>query len=225
MNVGMAWILSQRWLMAFVCFALATLWAISTAISWVNRDFPGFLLLDNGVVASAGLTNWPAVSDGRIFQTKLVTYDGRRFSGHEEFRNYIDELGPGIPVAYVFESSDIEIHETIETRTLSKIETVLFFGAALVAALALLGVSLALMYMAPNDPASLGCALALGVSGTWALTAVDLYGPYHLFRLHALAECMLPAASFHMALVFPHQIDIAMEVLVNDNDEQSFRCT
>ncbi|TMA98928.1 MAG: hypothetical protein E6J70_13920, partial [Deltaproteobacteria bacterium] len=37
----------------------------------------------------------------------------------------------------------------------------------------------------------------------YALTAMDLYGPHVLFRLHALAESFLPAVFLHLALLFP----------------------
>jgi len=43
-------------------------WIAWSASAWVGRPFPGLLLLENSVVASAGLTSWPAVSEGRIFQ-------------------------------------------------------------------------------------------------------------------------------------------------------------
>src|SRR5206468_2703213 len=39
--------------------------------------------------------------------------------------------------------------------------------------------------------------------GVYALTAMDLYGPHVLFRLHALAEAFLPAVFLHLALLFP----------------------
>ena len=75
-------------------------------------------------------------------------------------------------------------------------------------ALALLGVALALRYLAPRDPAS-DSALSLGIAGVWALTALDLYGPYDFFRIHAFAECLLGVGSIHMALVFPYRRDFA----------------
>ena len=38
------------------------------SLSWVGKPFPGFLLLDNHVVPSAGLTRWPATAGGAIYQ-------------------------------------------------------------------------------------------------------------------------------------------------------------
>lgn len=178
----------------------------------MDKDFPGFLLLENGVVASAGLTSWPAVSDGQILQKELRRFDGLTYENPESLRNYIASLPTGSTIDYEFNADGETLTKSIPTRRFSRVDSVLLFGASIVSALALLGVALALRYMAPTDPASLGCAMALGISGAWAVTAVDLYGPYHAFRLHALAECLLPAGSIHMALVFPHQRQLVTRV-------------
>ena len=53
------------------------------ATSWVGRPFAGFLLLENGVVASAGLGHWPAVADGAIYQHEVVKVDGRTLEDAE----------------------------------------------------------------------------------------------------------------------------------------------
>ena len=33
---------------------------LATSAAWIGRTFPGFLVLENRVVASAGLAHWPA---------------------------------------------------------------------------------------------------------------------------------------------------------------------
>ena len=54
-----------------VCAALAVLVVASTgilgAVQWIDRPFPGFLVLDNRVVASAGLSHWGATQGGYVF--------------------------------------------------------------------------------------------------------------------------------------------------------------
>ena len=66
------------------------------------------------------------------------------------------------------------------------------------------GVGLALIFMRPGDPVAEGTAISLWVIGMWALTATDLYGPYHLFRIHAGLECLVFAACLHLAAIFPY---------------------
>lgn len=173
--------------------------------SWLGKPFPGFLILKNGVVASAGLTHWPAVSEGSILQTQVVSYDGVNFSGSRELDAHIATKPIGTGIHYTFRSRNESFERIIPSREFSTSDAVLLFGVIMFSAVALLGVALALIYVAPADPASTGSALALAIMGTFALTAVDLYGPYRFFRIHALTECFLGAGAIHMALVFPQR--------------------
>lgn len=177
---------------------------------WIGNPFAGFLILKNGVVASAGLTHWPAISEGSIFQSEVVSYDGMTFVDSGGLDAYLASKPIGTPIRYTFRSRAATFEREIDTRRFTPSDAFLLFGVTLFSAIALLGVSLALIYMAPKDPASIGCALALAITGVFALTAVDLYGPYRLFRVHAFAECFLGAGGIHMALVFPHRRRISI---------------
>lgn len=177
---------------------------------WIGAPFAGFLILKNGVVASAGLTHWPAISEGSIFQSQVISYDGTIFVDSSGLDAYLASKPIGTPIRYAFRSGAATFEREIETRRFTPSDAFLLFGVTLFSAIALLGVSLALIYMAPKDPASIGCALALAITGVFALTAVDLYGPYRFFRVHAFAECFLGAGGIHMALVFPHRRRISI---------------
>jgi hypothetical protein len=187
---------------ALLIFATWIIWSVS---SWVERPFPGFLLLENSVVASAGVTNWPAVTEGRIFQHQLISYDAIEYHTPADFYAYIESHPIGTEIEYVFKRGDSIIQSRISTRLFTAIDAFLLFGASLICAITFIGVAGALRYIAPNDPASLGSAISFGITGIFALTALDLYGPYRFFRIHAITECFLGAGMFHMALVFPYR--------------------
>jgi len=180
-------------------------------LNWVNQPFPGFLVLKNGVVASAGLATWPAIQDGNLFQSRIVTYDGINFTSPTHLNKYIRSKGAGDSITYKFANQNSTFEREIQTRSFSPTDATLLFGVTLFSAIALLSVASALVYMAPRDPASIGCAMAMLIAGTFALTAVDLYGPYRFFRVHALAECFLGAGGIHMSLVFPHPRKLAIQ--------------
>ena len=191
--------------------ALASTWVWVGIVDRVDQPFPGFLLLGNGVVASAGLAYWPATTREDLFQAELLAYDDIPYSGADRFFTYVEDLSPGTPIRYQFRRGSAEpFRAEIATRTFTATDATLLFGATFLSAIALLGVALAIRHLAPEDPAS-GCSLPLGIAGIWALTALDLYGPYHFFRVHAFAECLLAAGSVHMALVFPYQRGIAIQ--------------
>jgi len=193
-----------------VAFLLFAIWIIWGAFTWVERPFSGFLLLDNGVVASAGLTSWPAAREGRIFQNQILSYDGIDYQTSEAFHAYVESQPIGTKIEYVFKRSDSIIRTRIATRLFTTTDVFLLFGASLICAVTFIGVAGALRYIAPNDPASLGSAISFAITGLFALTALDLYGPYRFFRIHAVMECFLGAGMFHMALVFPYRRDIAL---------------
>jgi len=178
---------------------------VASASSWIDRPFAGFLLLENGVVASAGLADWPAANEGRVFQHRLISYDGARFESPAAFETYIESQPAGTDIIYEFARGTRKIEATIATREFTRSDALLLFGASLVCAIAFLSVAGALLFMAPKDPASLGTALSFGITGVFALTALDLYGPYRFFRVHAVAECFLGAGMLHMALAFPYR--------------------
>src|SRR5207253_3194226 len=47
-----------------------------TSSAWVGRVFPGFVLLDNCVVASVGLANWPGTSVPGLYQSQVIAVNG-----------------------------------------------------------------------------------------------------------------------------------------------------
>jgi len=55
----------------------------------------------------------------------------------------------------------------------------------------------------PGGASSLGLVACGTITGLFAFTAADLYGPYWFFRLHVACEAFLGVGLLHLALVFP----------------------
>ncbi len=190
------------WVGAIVVLA-AGLHGLIASTAWVGQPFAGFLLLENRVVPSAGLAHWPAVQGGELFQSELVSVDGQRLGHANELPPLLRSQPIGTGFLYRFESPEGPVHQVIETRLFKRSDWILLFGSFLFCGLGLACVGLTIRYLRPNDPAADGGALSLWIIGMWALTAMDLYGPYQLFRAHAFFECLIFAGTFHLALVFP----------------------
>ncbi len=192
------------WLWAALA-ALALLAAVagSGALSWLGRPFAGFLVLENRVVASAGLTSWPAVRDGALFQAQVTALRGIPLDSVESLYAQVEALPIGTPVEYRFERGSEAWSERVSTRRFSAMDFLGLFGTLLFCGVTLAGLGIAIRYLRPGDAAIGGAALAFYLLGLWALTAADLYGPYRLFRVHAFLECLLFAATVHLAAVFP----------------------
>jgi signal transduction histidine kinase len=190
-----------------VAAALALAVAVSGAASslrWIGSVFPGFLVLDNRVVASAGLATWPGVAGGEIFQSEIVAVDGRPLESARALAELAARRGEGAPLRYTLRRSGEVRERTVVTRRFLASDFVLLFGSYLFCGLGLAGTALAIRFLGRRDARTTGSALSLWIIGVWALSAVDLYGPHRWFRVHAFFECLLFAGVLHLALVFPH---------------------
>ena len=56
--------------------ALLAIRTTLTSTAWVGRPFPGFMVLDNRVIASVGLVGWSGTSVPNLYQSQVVAVDG-----------------------------------------------------------------------------------------------------------------------------------------------------
>ncbi|MDJ0866533.1 MAG: ATP-binding protein [Myxococcota bacterium] len=191
-------------MVAALLFLLASVVGSVEALSWVGRPFPGFLVLGNRVVASAGLTSWPAVRGGEIYQHEVLSAGGIPLASARELQRLVESQPVGTPIEYRLRRGDREITRTIETRVFTALDATLLFGAFFLCGVALCGTALVVRFLRGRERMATGTAVGMWITGAYALTAMDLYGPYRLFRLHALLECFLFVGAIHTSLVFPH---------------------
>jgi len=61
----------ERWLLVTALVALAIFgFCLANALTWINRPFPGFLVLENGIVVSIGRSDWiPPERSARTMDT------------------------------------------------------------------------------------------------------------------------------------------------------------
>lgn len=205
-------ILRDKLLLALtVLIATVALTGVVGAVKQVGPAFSGFLVLENGVVPSVGLSIWPATADGEIYQTRVVRYDGIAFESADALRAYAAARPVGTPVEYVFESPAGNTTRVIESRRFEWSDFTLLYGLYLLNGTLL---AAAAIFCCTRRARANGAAAAIplmAIGAVWALSALDLYGPYRMFRLHALCECMLFAAALHMTLGYPTRARIADE--------------
>src|SRR5512140_3467666 len=79
--------------------ALATRTTI-TSFAWVNRVFPGFVLLDNRVVASVGFAHWSGSAVDGIYQSEVVAVDGTPVDSTADVYARVAATAPGTAVRY-----------------------------------------------------------------------------------------------------------------------------
>jgi signal transduction histidine kinase len=174
-----------------------------TSLAWVGRVFPGFVILDNRVIASVGLAQWSGSSIPGLYQSEVVAVDGRWVRSTPEAYRIVAEKAPGTLVRYRIRQEGTEREVEVATQRFTGRDWFLLYGVFLLNGVVFLISGLITWVLRPE--AGLARALlATGCSvGVFLFTAMDLYGPATFFRLHVLAEAMLPGAALHLGLLFP----------------------
>ncbi len=191
---------------ATLMVAAMALLAVATTragLAWVGRPFPGFFLLRNRVVASISLPGWPAAVSSDVFQSTVIAVDGTPVTSAEDVYARVRAMPAGMPFAYTLESGGVTAVHWIQSHLFTWSDTLLIFGAYLFNGLVFAAIGIGVWTLSPRR-ATTWAMLGLGLCcSVYVLTAMDLYGPHVLFRLHALAESFLPATLIHLTLVFP----------------------
>ncbi len=189
------------------CAAAALLLAgslgLTESLAWIGKPFPGFLVLANRVVASAALPSWSATSGGDIYQHEVVSVDGVPLESATALHRLVRSQPVGTPLTYGFRQGDRQFERTIPTQRFEASDFACLFGTYLLNGVALGGAALVIRRLRRRQPAANAAIPLLMVGALWGLSAMDLYGPYRIFRLHALCEVLLFATALHMALAFP----------------------
>ncbi|MCW5890109.1 MAG: hypothetical protein KIT14_06105 [bacterium] len=171
---------------------------------WVGRTFPGFLVLGNRVVPSIALPEWTDGPPSRFFQHEVVAIDGRPVASADALYEHVAASPTGTAFVYRLRSPDgTEQVLRVGSRRFAGRDYVFLFGAFVCLGLVFFGTGAWVAFVAPRTPASVGLLSSGAAAGLFALTAVDLYGPWWFVRLHVLAETWLAAAFLHLATVFP----------------------
>lgn len=178
------------------------------AASQLGRTFPGFLVLGNQVVASIGLSIWPATAGGEIFQRPVTALDGEPLGSALELRDRVAALPPGTAVTYTLGHGERAEARVVQTRTFGARDFTLLYGLYLLNGIVLGAAALVCIARRRRTPGALAAAPLMLFGALWVLSALDLYGPYRLFRLHAWVEAMLFPAALHMALCYPVPLEL-----------------
>jgi hypothetical protein len=173
-----------------------------TSTGWVGRVFPGFMVLDNGVIASVGLPDWSGSGVSDLYQSKILAVDGRPVLSTDDLYAYVESLPAGTPVRYLLRRNGLDEEVKVPSQRFTVRDWFLLFGPFLLNGLAYVAAALVVLVLRPG---ALGWAF-VSFAVSWAfflLTAMDLYWPATFFRLHVAAETLVPPSVVQLALLFP----------------------
>lgn len=177
---------------------------LQSSLGWINLNFPGFLVIQNRVVAAAGVPSWEETRDPELLHGQLEGINGATLPADADPYEALRAKPVESPVTYTVRSSSGERHrvDTVVHRFTAR-DFMALLGVYILNGLCFLGLAAVCVWRWPRCASTPGF-LAVGIfASIWAFTACDLYGPYRFFRLHVVAEALLPAAIVHLAWVFP----------------------
>jgi signal transduction histidine kinase len=146
------------------------------------------------------------MAHGALFQAELLTADGHTVADAREFARDIARRTAGEEVHYRVRRPDgVARDHAVRVRRFDQRDFLLLFGPYLLTGSCFLILSVLVRLLRRDDSLAAGIAGFSLVAGLYSLTAMDIYGPYRLFRLHALCEALMAPAGMHMALVFPRR--------------------
>ena len=196
----------KRWWLHAIAALLAGLGALMAVQSWSwwGAAFPGFFLMPNRVVPSAGLPGWAGAPDGRpVFQQVLVAVDGSPVAtataGYDQARHH----SIGEVVQYDLAGAHGVERRTFPLRRLTGMEYGGIFGAYFLTGLAYLTLAVVAGRRWHADPRLRAFTVFGWAGAAFTFSAMDLYGAGTFFRLHAAAETLLLAACVHLVVVWP----------------------
>ncbi|HZR84657.1 MAG TPA: ATP-binding protein [Candidatus Binatia bacterium] len=175
----------------------------ATSLDWVGRVFPGFMVIENRVIAAIGLPSWNGARVENLYLHELVSVDGRPLASADQLARDIARRAPGTPVRYEIRRHGDDREVTIATQRFERADWTMLFGVYLWNGVVFLAAGLLAWSLSPLRPLP-RAFLAFGAScALFLFTAMDLYGPWTFFDLHLLSEALVPAAGLQLLLLFP----------------------
>src|SRR5262245_42877339 len=195
----------------------ATLWAalaglvasaLLAVVGWdsvrlVGRTFPGFLVWDNGVLASFHREDWTGARAALPGNGRLVEVEGQRFAGGAQLLALAARAPEGTELAYRVSSKAGVREVRVPTMRFGWIDHLSTFGIYLGAAAVLFLVMLVAILLRPDHHAARALALSAANLGLVLVLSVDFLCGYRFTGLYPLAEAFLPGTLVWFALAFP----------------------
>ena len=173
------------------------------ALAWLGRPFPGFLVLENGIVVSIGRTEWANVRYRNLPFARVIALDEQPVTSGREVRAYVEKVGPGRSVTYTFRQGTNIFRLALRVRPFTQGDFFELFAPFLGVGLLMVVASAAVVALRPGAAHARALFAVCLAVGLILITSPDMYSPYRFALVAFLATCLLPPACVHLALTFP----------------------
>jgi signal transduction histidine kinase len=174
-----------------------------TSAGWIGRTFPGFMVLDNRVIASVGLGHWSGMQEVGLYQSQVVGVDGAPIVTTRDVYARVAATPPGTAITYRLRRFGNERDVRVASQRFGLRDWFLLFGAYVLNGAAYLAAGVLAWVFRPRAPLARALLVVGVVWSVFLFTAMDLYGPATFFRLHVACEALVTASVLQLALLFP----------------------
>lgn len=189
-------------------FLVSSLVCAVAAIRWVNRPFPGFVILENLRVDRPGPSHWTGVQAGVRFPDRILAVNEKPVTTVEEIGAVVRRLPVGTSVTYSIEREGRRLDVQIPTMTWTWLDAFSKFGVMFSVGCGLFFLGVLVFVLKPDTEVSwtfflAGLFLALDFINVFDYQA-DPFGVNPV--IHA-GMFIFPAAVIHLSTVFPAKPD------------------
>ncbi|HYR96609.1 MAG TPA: hypothetical protein VEM57_07715 [Candidatus Binatus sp.] len=176
---------------------------LANALAWVDRPFPGFLILENGIIVSIGRAEWANARYRSLPFARVLAVDGHPVAGGREVQAYVSGARIGKRITYTFRRGTDIFRLALRVRALGWDDFLELFAPFLGVGLLMVLVSATVVALRPDageTRALFAVCLAIGLI---LITAPDAYSPYWFTPVAFLSMCAVPPAALQLALAYP----------------------
>jgi hypothetical protein len=193
------------WIPAGVVAVLAILAPCTyNAIDWIGKPFPGFLVLENGIVVSFGRSEWIPPERRRTQWTRVLAVGERPVSGGRELHDYL-RTSDTESVSYTFRQGTEIFRLALRPRPFRTLDFLEVFAPMLGVGLLMMVAGAIPAIRRPEAPETKALFVLCLIISLEIVTGPDVYFPYWFTPIYYLAVCLVPPAVVQLALTYPQR--------------------
>lgn len=176
-----------------------------SAVSWLNKPFPGFLVYDPPYVGSYSSRDWAGKQAGLSYLDRILEMDGQPIERGQDVLDGIQGKEPGTPIQYRVQSEGETRNVTVPVALFNMKDFILVFSINFVVGLAICILGVAVYVLKPNTITSWTFLLMGLTIGQYGVTGFEIHTSYYLVRFHYFVLSIFPFTFLHLGLIFPER--------------------
>lgn len=184
------------------------------SVGWINRTFPGFVVLKNQCLDSLYSPRWSGIQAGMQAADRIVSMDGITVASSEMIYRYAATKPVGSPITYGIErtvgNGDIKrLTKVVPTQTFSFWDWAGIFGSFWLMGIFHIAIGAFVSVVKPRDPVARAHLLFCLVFAFFFLSHFEASTTYNFSLIpHTAAFCLLGTFAIDLAMQLPRRLPI-----------------